>query len=83
MHDNKYESICIFLYASIRFDLYNLVEDAGFFSSNVYFWLLDQKSGVHRYVNLCLGLKFVPTDQHVYLCANTMVGGGMEKNRAL
>lgn len=40
--------------------------------SSVYFWLPYQKSGVHRYMKLCLAVQFVPVYQHVCFCANAM-----------
>ena len=33
--------------------------------SSMYFWILYQKSGVHRYVSLCLHLQFESPDQYV------------------
>lgn len=52
----KYGSIWILLHGTIQFKLQSLLTMLYFF--NVYFFLLSQKSGVHRYVNLCLGLQF-------------------------
>jgi hypothetical protein len=41
------------------------------------FWLLYQKSCVHRYVDLCLGFPFDSIDQCVWFYANTILFFGL------
>jgi hypothetical protein len=64
-HD-KCEPICILFQCS-------LPVESSFFSpvrsSNKYFWLLYQKPGVHRCVNLYLGTQSESIDPYVCLCA--------------
>ena len=60
---DKYGSICILLHADIQCEKASFVEVAIF--STVYLWLLYKVSGVHRYVDLCLGLQFYSINQDV------------------
>ena len=53
--------ICVYLHSSM---LWQPVRPTTFISI-LCFWLLYQESGSHRYVDLCLGLQFDCTNQHV------------------
>ena len=71
---DKYGSICSLLLVDIQFDQHHLLE--MFFLSFIFpvcSWLLYQRLGVHRYVDLCLGLQFDPIDQHVCFYVHTMM----------
>jgi hypothetical protein len=67
---NKYGSICILLHADIHLSQHHLLKTLSF--SIVWFWLLCQKSSVHMYVLLFLGLWFNCIDQPVWFYTNTM-----------
>jgi hypothetical protein len=71
MQGDRYGSICILLLAYIQLDQQHLVKMLSF--SIVYFWILYQKSGVYRYVNLFLDIQFHFIDQPLCLYANTIL----------
>ena len=60
---DKYGSICILLHADILLDQHYLLKMVSF--------LLYQNSGVHKCVDLCLGLQFDSIDQPVCFYVNT------------
>ena len=67
---DRYESICILLLADIQLDQHHLLK--MLFISIVQFWLLCQKSNVHRCVGLFQGLWFYSIDQPVCFSTNTI-----------
>lgn len=42
------------------------IEDAFFFFTSVYFWLLYPKSGAHKGIDFCPGLQFNSIDERVW-----------------
>jgi hypothetical protein len=68
---NKYGSTCIFfLHVHIKLVHHDLLKMLSL--STVYFLILYQKSSVHKYVGLFLGILFESIDQLVWFCTNTI-----------
>jgi hypothetical protein len=65
---DKYGSIFILVYVEIQLDHFLKVLS----SFHWLFWLLYQKSSVHRCVGLFLGPRFDFIDQPICFCTNTM-----------
>jgi hypothetical protein len=69
---DKHGSIFILLHTDHQLNQHCLLKIISFFFPTGQFWLLCQRSSVHRCMDLLWGLRFSSTDHTVSLCSNTM-----------